>query len=111
MPTNSGPKPASVAERAASRARAAQPQRHAQPDERQRERLDLELLPTRAPEPSGCQRMQQAFADLSGELGLPQGQGPLAVLAQLAAGALITVLMQSPSASIAIALTAAHTSP
>ncbi len=52
--------------------------------------------------------LQAAFAGVAGQMDLPQGVGPLAVLAQLAIGLLLTVLMQSSSASIAIALTAAQ---
>ncbi len=55
----------------------------------------------------GIALMQQAFGALAGQLQLPQGQGAWAVLAQLGVGALMTVLMQSSSASMAIALTAA----
>lgn len=56
----------------------------------------------------GIAMLQQSFTELAGQLSLPQGEGALAVLAQLGVGALMTVLMQSSSASIAIALTAAQ---
>ena len=41
-------------------------------------------------------------------MALPQGTGPLAVLAQVAIGVLMTVLMQSSAASMTITLTAAQ---
>jgi phosphate:Na+ symporter len=56
----------------------------------------------------GIALLQQAFTGLAAEVTLPQGEGPLAVVAQVAVGALMTVLMQSSSASMAIALTAAQ---
>lgn len=56
----------------------------------------------------GIGLLQQAFGGLAGQLTLPQGDGALAVGAQVLAGALMTVLMQSSSASMAIALTAAQ---
>lgn len=56
----------------------------------------------------GIALLQQAFAGLAGQISLPQGEGPLAVLAQLGIGALMTVLMQSSSAAMAITLTAAQ---
>ncbi len=56
----------------------------------------------------GIGLLQQTFAGLAGQLSLPQGDGMLIVLAQLLVGVLMTVLMQSSSASIAIALTAAQ---
>ena len=52
--------------------------------------------------------LQSAFTGVAAQITLPQGAGPLAVLAQLVIGLLLTVLMQSSSASIAIALTAAQ---
>ena len=54
----------------------------------------------------GIGLLQQTFTGLAGQLSLPQGDGLLIVLAQLLVGVLMTVLMQSSSASIAIALTA-----
>jgi len=56
----------------------------------------------------GIAMLQQAFAGLPGQLSLPQGEGALAVLAQLGVGALMTVLMQSSSAAMVVALTAAE---
>lgn len=56
----------------------------------------------------GIALLQQAFAGLVGQIALPQGEGLLAVLAQLGIGALMTVLMQSSSAAMAITLTAAN---
>jgi phosphate:Na+ symporter len=56
----------------------------------------------------GISMLQQTFAGLAGQVGLPQGEGALAVMAQVLVGALMTVLMQSSSASMTIALTAAQ---
>ncbi|MCW5644717.1 MAG: Na/Pi cotransporter family protein [Rhodoferax sp.] len=56
----------------------------------------------------GIGLLQQNFAGLAGQLSLPEGGGAMVVLAQLLIGVLMTVLMQSSSASIAIALTAAQ---
>ncbi|CAN5229604.1 hypothetical protein BH10PSE16_BH10PSE16_30780 [soil metagenome] len=56
----------------------------------------------------GIAMLQQSFTGLAGQLSLPQGEGLLAVAAQVGVGALMTVLMQSSSASMAIALTAAQ---
>lgn len=56
----------------------------------------------------GIAMLQQSFTGLAGEVTLPQGEGVLAVAAQVGVGALMTVLMQSSSASMAIALTAAQ---
>lgn len=56
----------------------------------------------------GIAMLQQSFTGLAAQVSLPQGEGPLAVLAQLGMGALMTVLMQSSSASMTIALTAAQ---
>ncbi len=56
----------------------------------------------------GIGLLQSAFAGLTAQVSLPQGEGALAVLAQLGVGLVMTVLMQSSSASIAIALTAAQ---
>ncbi|HMM70993.1 MAG TPA: Na/Pi symporter, partial [Rhodocyclaceae bacterium] len=49
----------------------------------------------------GIALLQQAFAGLAGQISLPQGEGPLAVLAQIGIGVLMTVLMQSSSAAMA----------
>jgi len=56
----------------------------------------------------GISMLQQGFAAASAQLELPDGEGVLGVLTQVAVGALMTVLMQSSSATMAIALTAAH---
>ncbi len=56
----------------------------------------------------GIGLLQQSFTGIAGQLSLPQGDGWMAVLVQLLVGLLMTVLMQSSSASIAIALTAAQ---
>jgi phosphate:Na+ symporter len=56
----------------------------------------------------GIALMQQAFGALTEQVALPQGRGFLAMLAQLAVGMVMTVLMQSSAASMAIALTAAQ---
>ncbi len=56
----------------------------------------------------GIATLQQAFAGLAATVQLPQGTGPLSVLAQVGIGLTMTVLVQSSSASIAIALTAAQ---
>lgn len=56
----------------------------------------------------GIAMLQSAFGGLAGQVTLPQGEGALAVLAQVGVGLAMTVLMQSSSAAIAIALTAAQ---
>lgn len=56
----------------------------------------------------GIAMLQESFTGLAAQVSLPQGEGPLAVVAQVGVGALMTVLMQSSSAAIAIALTAAQ---
>ena len=56
----------------------------------------------------GIALLQQAFAGLATQINLPQGDGGAAVLAQLGIGVLMTVLMQSSSAAMAITLTAAQ---
>lgn len=56
----------------------------------------------------GIAMLQEAFTGLAGQVRLPQGEGAWAVAAQVAVGAVMTVLMQSSSASMAIALTAAQ---
>jgi len=56
----------------------------------------------------GIALLQQAFGGLAGQVTVPQGTGPLAVLAQVAIGAVMTVLMQSSAASMTITLTAAQ---
>jgi len=56
----------------------------------------------------GIALLQQAFGGLAGQVRLPQGDGPVVVLVQLGIGVLMTVLMQSSSAAMAITLTAAQ---
>lgn len=56
----------------------------------------------------GIALLQEAFGGLAGQLSLPRGEGAAAVLAQLGIGVLMTVLMQSSSAAMAITLTAAQ---
>ena len=56
----------------------------------------------------GIAVLQQTFVGLGGQLSLPQGDGVTIVLMQLGIGALMTMLMQSSSASMTIALTAAQ---
>jgi phosphate:Na+ symporter len=56
----------------------------------------------------GIALLQQAFAGLATQITLPQGEGALVVVTQLGIGALMTVLMQSSSAAMAITLTAAQ---
>lgn len=56
----------------------------------------------------GIALLQQAFGGLSGDTLLPAGDGWSAVLLQVGAGVLMTVLTQSSSAAMAITLTAAQ---
>ncbi len=56
----------------------------------------------------GIAMLQEAFSGLAGQISLPQGVGALAVAAHIGVGALMTILMQSSSASMAMALTAAQ---
>lgn len=57
----------------------------------------------------GIATLQQAFAGYGEALALPTGLGePLNTIAHVVAGALLTVLMQSSSAAIAVALSAAQ---
>ena len=56
----------------------------------------------------GITVMQAGFTDLSGQFQVPTGTGVGAMALQLLLGLLMTVVMQSSSASIAIALTAAQ---
>lgn len=56
----------------------------------------------------GIDILKTTFTDLGGEMALPGGSGALGVLAHVGAGALLTVLMQSSSAALAVALTAAQ---
>lgn len=57
----------------------------------------------------GIALMQLGFAEMSSQWQIPQGEGAAAIIMQLLAGVLMTAVMQSSSASIAIALTAAQT--
>ena len=52
--------------------------------------------------------LKDTFMDLGSQMALPEGSGALGVLAHVGAGALLTVLMQSSSAALAVALTAAQ---
>ncbi len=52
----------------------------------------------------GIALLQQTFGSLSAHLTLPQGEGASAVLARVGIGVLMTVLMQSSSAAMAITL-------
>lgn len=56
----------------------------------------------------GIGMLREAFGDLASRISLPQGEGPLAVVGQVAAGMLITVLVQASSGTTAIAITAAQ---
>jgi phosphate:Na+ symporter len=56
----------------------------------------------------GIEFLKVTFADLGGEMALPGGSGVLGVLVHVGAGALLSVLMQSSSAALAVALTAAQ---
>lgn len=56
----------------------------------------------------GIALLQQAFGGLAGQFTLPQGDGPTVVLLQMGVGLLLTVLIQSSSAAMAITLTAAQ---
>lgn len=56
----------------------------------------------------GIALLQTSFTGLAAQVTLPQGSGVTGVLAQLAVGVFMTVLMQSSSAAMAIAITAAQ---
>ncbi len=56
----------------------------------------------------GIAMLQQSFTGLAAQVALPQGGGALAVLGQVLVGMLMTVLMQSSSASMTIAIKAAQ---
>jgi phosphate:Na+ symporter len=56
----------------------------------------------------GIDILKDTFTDISGQMALPGGGGVLGVLAHVGAGVLLTVLMQSSSAALAVALTAAQ---
>ena len=56
----------------------------------------------------GIDILKDTFTDLGSQMALPGGEGVLGVLAHVGAGVVLTVLMQSSSASLAVALTAAQ---
>jgi phosphate:Na+ symporter len=56
----------------------------------------------------GIDVLRDTFTGLGSQMALPGGSGVLGVLAHVGAGALLTVLMQSSSAALAVALTAAQ---
>jgi phosphate:Na+ symporter len=56
----------------------------------------------------GIDVLKDTFSDLGGRMTLPGGEGALGVLAHVGAGAVLTVLMQSSSAALAVTLTAAQ---
>jgi len=56
----------------------------------------------------GIDILKDTFTDLGAQMVLPGGSGVFGVLAHVGAGALLTVLMQSSSAALAITLTAAQ---
>ena len=56
----------------------------------------------------GIDILKDTFTDLGSQMTLPGGSGVLGVLAHIGAGILLTVLMQSSSAALAVALTAAQ---
>ncbi len=56
----------------------------------------------------GIDTMKTTFTDLGGQVSLPEGQGLAGVVAHVGVGVLLTVLMQSSSAALAVALTSAQ---
>lgn len=56
----------------------------------------------------GIGTLQQAFADIVTQYRLPQGEGVAAVLMQVAAGLVLTLLVQSSAATMTITLAAAQ---
>ncbi|MFP5465489.1 MAG: Na/Pi cotransporter family protein [Gammaproteobacteria bacterium] len=56
----------------------------------------------------GIDILKDTFTGIGGQMALPGGGGVLGVLAHVGAGVLLTVLMQSSSAALAVALTAAQ---
>lgn len=56
----------------------------------------------------GIDILKDTFADLGGQMTLPGGKGVLGVMAHVGTGVVLTVLMQSSSAALAVALTAAQ---
>jgi len=56
----------------------------------------------------GIDMLKESFSGMSANFRLPEGEGARDILLQVLIGVLLTVLMQSSSASLAIALTAAQ---
>lgn len=56
----------------------------------------------------GIDVMKEAFSGIGSQMRLPEGSGVLGVLAHVGAGVVLAVLMQSSSAALAVALTAAQ---
>jgi phosphate:Na+ symporter len=56
----------------------------------------------------GIDLLKESFTGLADDFALPEGDGVLATVGQVLVGMLLTVLMQSSSASLTIALTAAQ---
>ncbi len=56
----------------------------------------------------GIDMLKESFAGMSADFKLPEGEGARDILLQVLIGVLLTVLMQSSSASLAVALTAAQ---
>ena len=56
----------------------------------------------------GIDMLKESFSGMSADFSLPEGEGARDILLQVLIGILLTVLMQSSSASLAIALTAAQ---
>ncbi len=56
----------------------------------------------------GIDMLKDSFSGLADGFALPEGDGVLATLGQVLVGSMLTVLMQSSSAALAIALTAAQ---
>ena len=56
----------------------------------------------------GIDMLKESFSGMSADFSLPEGEGMRDILLQVLIGILLTVLMQSSSASLAIALTAAQ---
>jgi len=56
----------------------------------------------------GIDVLKDTFTDLGSQMALPGGSGVLGVLVHVGAGVVLTVLMQSSSAALAVALTAAQ---
>ena len=56
----------------------------------------------------GIDMLRATFSGVSSEFALPQGTGAVDIVLQVVVGMILTVLMQSSSASLAVALTAAQ---